>query len=453
MVSSSLQQQVPEGYKQTEVGVIPEDWDVVNFDSLKDPKDKWGITGGPFGSNLKASDYTETGVRVIQLQNIGDGEFVDDSKVYTSTKKAKELLSCNIFPGEIILSKMGDPVARACLIPSHEPRFVMCSDGIRLKVNERRHDTFFVFSYLNAVYFRKQAFEASTGSTRQRIGLSELRELLLVAPKLNEQTAIADALSDVDGLIGSLEKLIAKKRAIKTAAMQQLLTGKKRLPPFDQTHTGYKQTDLGEIPNDWEVSLIRDVVWYQEGPGVRNHQFTSMGVKLLNGTNIEKGNLKLEKTERYISEHEAFGQYSHFLVDEGDILIACSGVTISKFDEKVTVAGGQDLPLCMNTSTMRFKVKKASVAQGFFINFLKSSAFKEQIGGVATGSAQLNFGPYHVDRAKIAHPSNVDEQTAIAIQMSDMDKELEALEQRLNKTQQLKQGMMQELLTGRTRLV
>ncbi|MDD8747307.1 restriction endonuclease subunit S [Escherichia coli] len=220
----------PKGTKQSELGEVPEDWEIVCFDQLKDKKDNWAITGGPFGSNLKASDYTENGVRVIQLQNIGDGVFKNDDFVYTSYKKANELISCNIYPDEIILSKMGDPVARACLIPHFHSRYVMCSDGIRLKVDSQRYSEKFVFYFLNYPLFRNQALDASTGSTRKRIGLSELRDLLLFAPPKEEQTAIATILSDMDEEIQALEQRLGKTRQIKQGMMQELLTGKTRLP-------------------------------------------------------------------------------------------------------------------------------------------------------------------------------------------------------------------------------
>lgn len=219
----------PKGTKPSELGEIPEDWEIVCFDQLKDKKDNWAITGGPFGSNLKASDYTENGVRVIQLQNIGDGVFKNDDFVYTSYKKANELISCNIYPDEIILSKMGDPVARACLIPHFHSRYVMCSDGIRLKVDSQRYSEKFVFYFLNYPLFRNQALDASTGSTRKRIGLSELRDLLLFAPPKEEQTAIATILSDMDEEIQALEQRLGKTRQIKQGMMQELLTGKTRL--------------------------------------------------------------------------------------------------------------------------------------------------------------------------------------------------------------------------------
>ena len=116
---------IPAGYKQTEGGVIPEDWDVVVFENIADKTKKWSITGGPFGSNLKTLDYTNDGVQIIQLQNIGDGHFIDDNQIFTSEEKADELLSCNIYQNEIILSKMGDPVARACFIPNKTKRYLM----------------------------------------------------------------------------------------------------------------------------------------------------------------------------------------------------------------------------------------------------------------------------------------------------------------------------------------
>lgn len=178
---------------------------------------------------MKSSDYTDDGVRIIQLQNIGDGEFKDDYKIFTSTSKADELLSCNIYPGDIILSKMGDPVARACIIPSGRDRYVMCSDGIRLSVDKKRFDPFFVYTLINAPDFRTKAENAGTGSTRKRIGLTELRNLELRCPSLIEQVGTAEILSDMDTEIEAIEAKLAKARQIKAGMMQELLTGKTRL--------------------------------------------------------------------------------------------------------------------------------------------------------------------------------------------------------------------------------
>jgi len=218
------------GVKQTEVGVIPEDWEVKPIGEVVDKNIKWSFTGGPFGSNLKSSDYTDDGIRIIQLQNIGDGTFINDYQIYTSLEKADELISCNIYPGDIIFSKMGDPVARACIIPDYNDRYVMCSDGIRFVVDKKKYDSIFFYYQINHPIFRNLAESASTGSTRKRIGLSELRSLLIfLPPSKTEQTAIAGVLSDMDEEIAELEAKLEKTRELKQGMMQQLLTGKIRL--------------------------------------------------------------------------------------------------------------------------------------------------------------------------------------------------------------------------------
>lgn len=205
------------------------EWKEYKLADVVDKNKKWSFTGGPFGSNLKAQDYAENGVRIIQLQNIGDGRFLDNYKIYTSDKKADALLSCNIYPGEIIISKMGDPVARACFIPDSSKRFLMASDGIRLSVNEDEFNKKFILDSINFKIFRKKAIEASNGSTRQRIGLDNLRNLTLLAPELTEQTAIANLFQAADNEIATHQKQLAALKQQKTGLMQQLLTGKKRV--------------------------------------------------------------------------------------------------------------------------------------------------------------------------------------------------------------------------------
>lgn len=223
---------------------IPAGWSNVALSDVADPEKKWSFTGGPFGSNLKQSDYTKEGVRIIQLQNIGDGEFLDSYKIYTSPEKANELLSCNIYPGDIILAKMGDPVAQSCLIPDSTSRYLMASDGIRLSPASDKFSTKFVFYSLNSKRFKDAVNVVSTGSTRKRIGLSELKKMIIQAPDINEQQRIVKVLETWDGAIKKLEQTIALKRDVKKGLMQKLLTGKLRLPGFKKE---WEHLTLGEI--------------------------------------------------------------------------------------------------------------------------------------------------------------------------------------------------------------
>ncbi|MFA7361698.1 MAG: restriction endonuclease subunit S [Candidatus Kapaibacterium sp.] len=199
------------------------EWEQRSIIDTADKKVKWSFTGGPFGSNLKASDYTSKGIRIIQLQNIGDGEFNDDYKIYTSEEKANELLSCNIYSGEIIISKMGDPVGRACIIPSFLNRCVMASDGIRLVVDEKKYSKYFIYSLINSKRIREAIEKKATGSTRKRIGLDELRGIELIIPKeLDEQQKIAECLSSLDALIKEQEERIEQLKLHKKGLMQGL---------------------------------------------------------------------------------------------------------------------------------------------------------------------------------------------------------------------------------------
>ena len=125
-------------YKNTPIGKIPVDWEVKKLEDTAS-NEKYSFTGGPFGSDLKEDTYTDDGVRVIQLQNIGDGKFLDEYKIFTSEEKADQLKNCNIYPGDIIIAKMADPVARACIIPDVDKRYLMASDGIRLLINKEKY--------------------------------------------------------------------------------------------------------------------------------------------------------------------------------------------------------------------------------------------------------------------------------------------------------------------------
>ena len=148
--------------------------------------------------------------------------------------------------------------------------------------------------------------------------------------------------------------------------------------------------------------LLPDVVWFQEGPGVRNTQYTDSGVKLLNVANLVDGKIDLSNTNRFISNDEAYGRYKHFLVDDGDLIIASSGIKVEYFDKKMGFINQSHLPLCMNTSTIRFKTLDSTKLDiRYFMYFLKSDNFKLQLSKQITGSAQLNFGPSHLKKMSI----------------------------------------------------
>ena len=326
---------------------------------------------------------------------------------------------------------------------------------VEIKAKERI-DLNFLYLTFNSPPARKQISEQSTGTKVKHTSPDKLKSIICLLPPLPEQQKIAKILSTWDNAISTTERLIENSTQQKKALMQQLLTGKKRLLSTNSSFSvrdGFAKSKLGELPDDWNLSLIPKFYWFQEGPGVRKHQFTETGVKLLNGTNIQKSRVDLTTTKTHISEDEAYGGYKHFLADSGDLIIACSGISVDRFDEKIAFLEDHHLPLCMNTSTMRFKVKKDAKASLEFLRyFMMSPLFKNQIRRQITGSAQLNFGPSHVDKCYIALPS-YDEQQKIAAVLINADKQIDLLEQQLADLQQEKKALMQVLLTGKKRVV
>jgi type I restriction enzyme S subunit len=415
---------IKEGYKQTEIGVIPKDWEIVQFNDIADKNKKWSITGGPFGSNLKTSDYTNDGIQIIQLQNIGDGRFFNQSQVFTSEEKANELLSCNIYPNDLILSKMGDPVARCCFIPDGNKRYLMASDGIKLVVNEKEFSKKFIHDYINSKYFRLRAFEISTGSTRLRIGLPDLKSLLVIKPSLQEQTAIATALSDADELITGLEKLIAKKRNIKQGAMQQLLQ------PNPEVSGGWEVKKLGEVAEMYSGGTpLTSIPSYYNG-----------NIPWVVIADITKAGKYISETEKTISQ-EGVSNSSAKLFKKGVLLFAMYASI-----GKTTIA-------LMDTTCNQaiLGIEPKSIDKEYLYYFL---SFNERhfITMGQTGT-QSNLSKDMVQKLEIPFPKSKEEQTKIAAILSDMDAELSALEEKLEKYKKIKLGMMQELLTGKIRLV
>lgn len=372
---------------------------------------------------------------MIRTGNL-EGQKLNLSEVkYVTREFHQKNRKSRVSAGDILIARHGSS-GQAVVVPG-DIEDANSLNIVIIQIDRKQADYNFVAYMINSPVIRKQVLEATAGSTQGVINTASIAKLSLKLPRLPEQKSIAEVLIDVDGNISALEKLIAKKRDIKQATMQQLLTGKTRPPGFS---------------GDWQIKKLFEVSWYQEGPGVRAYQFTNRGIKLLNGTNIFKGKLNLENTQRFISHDLAQGQYKHFLADEGDIVIASSGISIDRFDEKVATVGKQDLPMCMNTSTIRFKANSQMLKSDYLFHFLTGPTFKAQIGKMATGSAQLNFGPSHLNKVEIGLPP-IPEQLEVSGILTALDNENRLLEQKLEKLKLLKQGMMQELLTGRIRLI
>lgn len=421
------QKKIPDGYKMSEVGVIPCEWEVKKLGDLTN-KIGSGIT--PRGG---VRVYKTKGRPFVRSQNVKSGYLDLRDIVFIDQETHNTFSGTELRNNDVLLNITGASIGRSAVVNEKIIGGNVNQHVCILRPNKENLDSIYLCEYLISVQGQKFIDSFQSGGNREGLNFKQIASISIPIPKIKEQKSIATALSDMDDLILSMKKLIDKKKLIKQGAMQELLSGKKRLDGFSEA---------------WLNRKFNEVCWFQEGPGLRNWQFTRNGMKVINVTNIENGILNLSKTDRYIKNSEFEKVYKHFGIDENDIVVASSGNSYGK----VAVVRKQDLPLMMNTSVIRFKASN-ELNYGFLLQFLKSNLFIDQINILITGGAQPNFGPAHLNKIYIYLPLQIEEQKAIAKILSDMDQEIEKLEIKLDKYKQIKKGMMEELLTGKRRLI
>ena len=214
-------------FKDTKIGRIPKEWKVVKLRDVVD--NKQAIVAGPFGSNLKVSDYRPVGVPIIRLQNIERNRFINKDIKYTSSEKAKELSYHSYQPGDLVLAKLGDPIGKTCIVPPFMGKGIVVADVVRIRLSPKKATKQFIEYMLNSSICFKQLRKETIGSTRPRVNISQVRDLELLLPSLEEQQKIAEILLTVDKKLELERNEKTKLERIKQELMDLLLTGKVRI--------------------------------------------------------------------------------------------------------------------------------------------------------------------------------------------------------------------------------
>ncbi|PJG50946.1 hypothetical protein CVM73_33750 [Bradyrhizobium forestalis] len=270
------------------------------------------------------------------------------------------------------------------------------------------------------------------GAVRANVGQQNLGRVLAPLPSLTEQRAIAEALNDIDNLLRALDRLIAKKRDLKQAAMQQLLTGESRLPGFQ---------------GDWEMKRLANHIDLLTGFPFPSGKYSDSGIRLLRGSNVKRG--KTDWTEELVQHWPAITpELQRYQLRAGDLVIAMDGSLVGRSYARLRES---DLPAMLLQRVARIRSKTIDVS--YLTQIVGSRRFVDYCDSVKTVTAIPHISSADIQNFEIAMPPTLAEQAAIAEVLSEMDAELVGLERRRDKTLALKQGMMQELLTGRTRLV
>lgn len=397
-----IKAEIPEGYKQTEVGVIPEDWEIDKIRNLT------SITTGAKNTQDKVDN--------------GDYPFFVRSSIV-------ERINSYSFDGEAVLTA-GDGVGTGKIYHYINGKFDFHQRVYKISdFSEKLNGYYFHLFFSNNFYNRIMSMTAksSVDSVRREMIANML---ISFPPTKAEQEAIAEAVSDADALIESLEKLIAKKRNIKQGMMQQLLTGKKRLPGFN---------------GKWETKILKEIaqIPVTDGPHL-TPKFLQDGIPFLSVNNLVNNRIDLADL-RYISKEDHV-LFSKKCKPEKDDLLLGKAASVGR----VAIV---DLDIEFNiwSPIALIRINDQNVPK-FIYYCIQSQPITRQIELFTNSSSQGNIGMGDIEKLEFLLPSN-EEQRAIAQILSDMDAEIEGLEQKRDKYKAIKQGMMQELLSGKTRLI
>jgi type I restriction enzyme S subunit len=414
---------LPDGYQRTEVGVIPKDWNV---------KELYEIGTFAKGKGIRKSDVLDDGIPCIRYGEIytKHDEYIKSFHSYISDEdasKAKILKS-----GDILFAGSGETKEEIGKCVAFLNQFEAYAGGDIVILSPLETDSKFLGFQLNSKSVNKQKAKRGQGDAVVHIYSSGLSEIKIpLPPTLKEQRAIAGALSDVDALIAELDALIEKKQQIKKGAMQQLLTGNKRLPGFSE---------------DWEEKTLGEIGKFQSGNGFpKEHQGEGNGKYpffKVSDMNNDGNEVKMKTSNNWISENQR-SAISANIMPSGSIVFAKIGAAIFLERKKILV---QDS--CIDNNMMCF-IFDRSYYNHEFIHYLFLSI---KLGKLTKTSALPSLSGKDISNLVVRMPE-LKEQKAIARILSDMDAEIQSLQAKRDKYEKIKQGMMQELLTGKTRLV
>lgn len=375
----------------------------------------------------------------VRSQNIGWGELLLDDICFIDETTHGGFIGTEIQRGDVFLNITGASIGRSAVADDRIVGGNVNQHVCIVRPEPALLDPGYLNSLLLSKLGQRQIDSDQAGGNRQGLNFSQIAAFQFPTPPLREQRAIATALSDVDALLTQLDRLIAKTRDIKQATMQQLLTGKTRLPGFGGA---------------WQVKRLGEHATFLRNGVHSRAELTEEGrVKYLHYGDIHTSpRVRLDPAVTAMPCLPAHKAATLDRLRTGDLVFADASEDMDGVGKSVeigTIDDGSELVSGLHTIAARFD--RSILADGFKAYLQFCPAFRSQLYRLAAGTKVYATTRNHIASIEIALPC-LEEQTAIATLLSDLDAELAALEARRDKTSALKQGMMQELLTGRTRL-
>ena len=405
--------------------------------SISDVLKPNGIKIGPFGSQLKKEILLPDGqYRVYGQENVYNHDFGLGDR-YLSKEHFNRLNSCEIIPGDFVMSTMGT-IGKCAIVPDSIQCGIMDSHLIRLRIDGKKINPNYLLQLFSDQYhyLSDQTARLAVGGIMDGLSVGIVSNLSVIYPEnLDEQNEIVSVLSDMDEAISNLQKLIRKKKDIRQGTMQMLVTGKKRLDGFSGA---WVKINLAKN------SRLKARIGWQ---GLTTAEYLDDGYSyLITGTDFKDGHINWSGCH-YV-DYDRYAQDPNIQVSNGDLLLTKDG-TIGK----VAYISDLDRPATLNSGVFAVKPITNAYTAHFMFYVLESSVFKDFLQQLSAGSTINHLYQKDLVKFDLYVPPTKEEQEAIAGILFDMDSDIHRLEKKLSKYQRIKQGMMEELLTGKVRLM
>nr|WP_305147722.1 restriction endonuclease subunit S [Anoxybacillus gonensis] len=414
-----------------EIGVLPEGWKLIDIKSIADRNQEHSFIDGDW---IEAKYIENNGIRLIQTGNIGIGHFIEkETKKYISEKTFHELNCKEVKPGDILICRLAAPIGRACIAPDLGTKAITAVDVVILKVNQNEYSREYINYYLNFEKTLQRMESFASGSTRQRISRTNLGNVLIAIPPLTEQRKIAAILSSVDEAIAKTEAIIEQTEKVKKGLMQQLLTK-------GIGHTKFKKTEIGEIPDSWNLVKLADVFEIVKRPvEMRDEEeYQLVTVKRRYGGVVPRERLKGKQIK---VKSQFYLKHGDFLISKRQIVHgACEvvpkeleGSIVSNEYHTLLVKNGIDIDF------IRWYVR-LPMMQNYFL-----------LSSVGVHIEKMLFKIEDWFKRIIALPP-LEEQKQIANTLSSIEQSILKNQKYLEQLQTIKKALMQVLLTGKVRV-
>lgn len=404
------------------------------------------------GDWIESDVIEESGIRYLTTGNVGAGFYKEQGSGYISEKTFSELHCLNVYPGDLMISRLNEPIGRACIIPDTESRYVVAVDNVILRPNANYNKKFIMYG-MNADGYAEHANMIARGATMSRISRSQLGQFWLAFPNIEEQQAIVDFLdkecAQIDSIAADLEKQIALLQKYKKSLITEIVTkGLDKSVPMKDSGVEWAQ----HIPTHWKTTRMQEVGKYKKGP---------FGSAITLDMFIEKDDTAIKIYEQknaiqadatlgwyYISERD-FSSLTDFEVFPGDIIVSCAGTIGKCYIMPDTMEKG-----IINQALMKITLYQ-NVDSNYFL-FLFDVALEYMANKYSNGSAIKNIPPFSVLKKQHIPLPGLEEQKKIASYLCRQSCLLNGLidekRQQLQVMQEHKKSLIYEYVTGKKRV-